>query len=198
MDDDIKAKAKNEVIKFFFHAINKNDIEKIRNALTLYNKQKNNKNQDFIADFIHNLENFITMRFESQNHDFQASCMNYNFFLTLANSNYNLVRFFRIYLEELTFCLLDIDKKLTSSNLSLDYNTRKDIQSFINTYIKLLHIYVEYNESAQKIQKQISELNEKITQEYMAASSQIDKSASDNSDNTNVPANTLPSDAMTK
>ena len=156
--------AENEVIKFFFHTKNETEITKICNNLKKYNKQNETDTKSIIENLINNLEEFRSTRFHSSNFDFQKSCNNYDFYSTIANPNYITSRYFKIYIEKLTFCLLDIDKDL--NNLSLDKHTIGEIKTFINEYIKLLHLYLDLSKKAQDIQKQIESLNKKGAEHF--------------------------------
>ena len=179
--------SENEVIKFFFHTKNEAEITKICLNLKKYNKQNETDTKIIIENFINNLEEFMSMRFNCSNFDFQRSCNNYDFYSTIANPNYNTSRYFKMYLEKITFCLLDVDKDLKNQNL--DKHTAEEIQTFINEYIKLLHLYLDLNKEAQNIQKQVEVLNKKCAEQFENIATNAEKS--DNID-------TISSDDITK
>lgn len=154
-ENDENNKAKNEIINFFFHTKEKSEITKISNDLSKCIEQTEyDFDKELLEDFLINLR------------EFRPKKEKYDFYSSIANLGLNSNRSFRIYLEKLTSCFLDLDKNLKNQNSDLNIETNKNVQSFINQYIELLHLYLDLYSKIQETQKQIKAINDETTNRY--------------------------------
>ena len=167
-------KAQLEIIIFFFHTMEEDEIKQVCNNLNkcLEQKQKNSDtansdDYDYIKAFVKSIEEFISYRFHSTDSDLKSSCENYSFYKSIGTLGFNTDRYLHTNLEKLTLFLLDIDKKL--KNLNLDKKSKKDIKEFINNYISNLHIFLDSYKELESIREQCKALDKETNMKLVSS-----------------------------